>query len=123
MEATLPEGVGDKVMSLTAASGKQVASWDEKARHGLFTHHLLDALYGRADADGDGKVTAAEAKRYLDRHMTRAARRQHRRVQQASLVGVKDAVLASAAAGEAFPAGPGAPFRARKRRRRSRPRR
>ena len=104
VEATLPEGVGDKVTSLAAASGKQVASWDEKARHGLFTHHLLDALYGGGDADRDGKVTAAEAKRYLDRHMTRAARRQHRRVQHASLVGTKDAVLASAAAGGAFPA-------------------
>ena len=107
VEATLPEGVGDNVMSLTAASGKQVASWDEDARHGLFTHHLLDALYGGADADGDGRVTAAEAKRYLDRHMTRAARRQHRRVQQASLVGLKDAVLASAVGGAAFPTRPG----------------
>ena len=107
VEATLPEGVGTKVTSLAAASGKQVASWDEDARHGLFTHHLLDALYGRGDADEDGTVTAAEAKRYLDRHMTRAARRQHRRVQRASLIGVKDAVLASAAAGGAFPARPG----------------
>ena len=107
VEATLPEGVGDKVTSLAAASGKQVASWDEEARHGLFTHHLLDALYGGGDADGDGEVTAAEAKRYLDRHMTRAARRQHRRVQRASLVGVKDAVLAAAAAGGAYPARPG----------------
>ena len=105
--ATLPEGVGENVTSLAAASGKQVASWDEDARHGLFTHHLLDALYGRGDADEDGTVTAAEAKRYLDRHMTRAARRQHRRVQRASLIGVKDAVLASAAAGGAFPARPG----------------
>ena len=106
VEATLPEGVGGKVTSLTAAMGKQVASWDEEARHGLFTLHLLDALYGGGDADGDGRVTAAEAKRYLDRHMTRAARRQHRRIQQASLVGVADAVLA-AAAGGAFPARPG----------------
>ena len=107
VEATLPEGVGDKVTSLAAASGKQVASWDTEARHGLFTHHLLDALYGGGDADADGKVTAAEAKVYLDRHMTRAARRQHRRVQQASLVGVKDVVLASAASGGVFPARPG----------------
>ena len=105
--ATLPEGVGEKVTSLAAASGKQVASWDEDARHGLFTHHLLDALYGRGDADEDGTVTAAEAKRYLDRHMTRAARRQHRRVQRASLIGVKDAVLASASASGAFLARPG----------------
>ena len=104
--ATLPEGVGGKLTSLTAAMGDQVASWDEEARHGLFTLHVLDALYGGGDADGDGRVTAAEAKRYLDRHMTRAARRQHRRIQEASLVGVADAVLA-AAAGGAFPAWPG----------------
>ena len=107
VSASLPEEVGDRVTSLAAASGEQVASWDEEARHGLFTHHLLNALYGGGDADGDGKVTAAEAKSYLDRHMTRAARRQHRRIQQASLIGVMDAVLASAAEDGAFLVRPG----------------
>ena len=102
----LPEGVGEKVVSLTAASGKQVASWDRKAEHGLFTHHLLDALYGGGDADGDGRVTAQEAKAYLDRHMTRAARRQHRRVQEASLSGAEGVVLAAAPADGEFPARP-----------------
>ena len=91
----LPEGVGDKVVSLTAASGEQVASWDKELEHGLFTYHLLDALYGSGDADGDGQVTASEAKAYLDRHMTRAARKQHRRVQEASLLGTDSAVLAA----------------------------
>ena len=62
VRAALPEGLGKKVTALTAASGKQLASWDERARHGLFTHHLLDALYGKGDADEDGKVTAKEAK-------------------------------------------------------------
>ena len=100
----LPEGT-EKVVSLTAATGTQIASWDEEARHGLFTHHLLDALYGRGDADGDGEVTAGEAKGYLDRHMTRAARRVHRRVQQAHLSGAADVVLASVGGG-AFPARP-----------------
>ena len=101
--ATLPEEVAGKVTALAAASGEQVASWDEAAGHGLFTHHLLDALYGGGDADGDGAVTAEEAKAYLDRHMTRAARRQHRRIQRASLVGAADAVLASAAEAATFP--------------------
>lgn len=103
--AALPKNFSDKIVSLTAATGKQIASWDEKARHGLFTHHLLDALYGGGDADGDGRVTASEAKRYLDNRMTRAARRQHRRVQNASLAGASDAVLAAAPAG-GFPARP-----------------
>ena len=107
--ATLPEEVAGKVTGLAAASGEQVASWDEAAGHGLFTHHLLDALYGGGDADGDGRVTAAEAKAHLDRHMTRAARRQHRRIQEASLVGEADAVLASAGDGGAFPARPEVP--------------
>ena len=102
----LPEGVGGKVVSLTAASGKQIASWDETAQYGLFTHHMLDALYGGGDADGDGRVTAQEAKAYLDRHMTRAARRQHRRVQEASLSGAESVVLAAAPADGEFPARP-----------------
>ena len=106
VSATLPEEVAGKVTGLAAASGEQVASWDEAAGHGLFTHHLLDALYGDGDADGDEAVTAAEAKAYLDRHMTRAARRQHRRIQEASLVGEAAAVLASAGDGGAFPARP-----------------
>ena len=106
VEASVPEGLGEKVMSLAAASGEQVASWDEGAGHGLFTHHLLDALYGGGDADGDGGVTAEEVKGYLDRHMTRAARRQHRRIQQASLLGAGEVVLASAGEGGVFPRRP-----------------
>ena len=104
--ASLPEGVGERVVSLTAASGEQIASWDEKARYGLFTHHLLDALYGGGDADADGTVTALEAKVYLDRHMTRAARRQYRRVQEASLLGTEGVVLAAAPVDGTFPARP-----------------
>ena len=96
-----------KMTVLTAASGDQLASWDEKAGHGLFTHHLLDALYGLGDEDGDGSVTALEAKSWLDDHMTRAARRDLLRVQKASLVGDGSAVLASAASSEGgFPARP-----------------
>ena len=99
VQASLPSGVAGKVTSLTAASGKQVASWDVEAGHGMFTHHLLDALYGGGDANDDGQVTAAEAKAYLGRHMTRAARRQHRRVQEASLMGRENVVLAKAPVG------------------------
>lgn len=84
---------------LTAASGGQLASWDTTAGHGMFTHHLLDALYGEGDADADGRVSAAEAKRYLDRHMTRAARRAYKRNQVASLLG--DGEMALAFSGDA----------------------
>ena len=84
---------GADLTVLTAASGAQLASWDEEARHGLFTEHLLAGLYGAADADGDGRVTAREAKLHLDRTMTRAARREFGRVQDAGLHGDESVVL------------------------------
>ena len=95
IQAALPENVDRRVTVLTAASGKEIASWDDRARHGLFTNHLLSALYGAGDGNRDGRVTAGEAKAYLDRYMTEAAR-SIRRVQNASLVGTEDAVLSVA---------------------------
>ena len=94
--AALPQKVSRQLTVLTAASGKEVASWDTKARYGLFTRHLLDALYGRADGDDDGRVTGGEAKAYLDRHMTAAARHRYKRSQTASIRGSKDVVLSRA---------------------------
>ena len=86
---------------LTAARGDQVASWDEKARHGLFTHHLLNALYGAADrgasGNGDGAVTLGEVQEHLNRHMTRAARRTYGRIQNPTVTGDKNKVLSSLA--------------------------
>ena len=102
----LPGIAGGKLTVLTAASGKEVASWDENARHGMFTHHLLDALYGKGDLDGDGQVTAAEAKLYLDDTMTIAARVEFGRHQNASLNGDEGEVLARAGSGGAYPARP-----------------
>ncbi len=94
--------IGEGMTVLTAASGDQLASWDKKAKHGLFTEHLLEALYGKGDVDGDGRVTAAEIKGYLDDKMTRAARRTYRRVQEATLLGEGGSVLASYTPGRPF---------------------
>ena len=90
----LPTMVAGTMTVLMAVSRGQTASWDTTARHGMFTHHLLDALYGKGDADADGRVSAAEAKRYLDRHMTRAARRAYKRHQVPILLGDGDMPLA-----------------------------
>ena len=105
VEASIPVQTHGRFTVLTAASKAQLASWDQDAEHGLFTHHLLDALYGQGDRDRDGRVTAREVKRYLDRHMTRAARRKFRRHQRASLIGRTETVVASASAG-AYPVRP-----------------
>ena len=71
---------------VTAAQGDQFASWDEDAKHGLFTKHLLEALNGKADTEdygnGDGKVTLGELQTYLDDEMTYQARRRYNRDQK-----------------------------------------
>ncbi len=84
---------------LTAARGDQLASWDEDARHGLFTRYLLEGLYGAADGaaygDGNGDVTVAEIQSYLDDEMTYQARRRFGRDQEATVRGNVGLVLAS----------------------------
>jgi hypothetical protein len=82
---------------VSAAHRDQVASWDKEAQHGLFTKHLLEALYGAADGkrygNGDSRITLSEIKVYLDREMTYAARRQFGRDQQATVIGDPEKVI------------------------------
>ncbi len=40
---------------------------------GVFSYHLLDALYGMADQDEDGRVTVKELGRYLEDHIAAEA--------------------------------------------------
>lgn len=80
---------------LTAAGAGQLASWDEKRKHGLFTDSFLDGAYGAADADKDGRVTLAEMRLHLSDTMTVAARRTYGRVQEATVFGADETVLAA----------------------------
>jgi formylglycine-generating enzyme required for sulfatase activity/uncharacterized caspase-like protein len=88
-----------KLTILTAATGDQVASWDTENHHGLFTEHLLAALYGAADAPrygvADGKVTLGEVEKYLARNMSYAAKRIYGRIQHATINGDAGVVLAA----------------------------
>jgi hypothetical protein len=98
LEPELPSASG-RLTVITAAQGNQLASWDPKARHGLFTKHLLDALNGKADAEeygnADGKVSLSEVQTYLDDEMTYQARRTWNRRQNAYVRGSGNLVLAS----------------------------
>jgi hypothetical protein len=82
---------------LSASSKDQLASWDNEAKQGLFTKHLLEALYGAADdkryGNSDGQITLSEIKGYLDREMTYAARRHYGRDQQATVIGDPEKVI------------------------------
>jgi len=80
---------------LTASSSSQLASWDHRSKHGLFTEYFLRGVYGEADDDKNGNVTAVELKEFLDEHMTRIARRTYGREQNASLSGSPLRVMAS----------------------------
>jgi peptidoglycan hydrolase-like protein with peptidoglycan-binding domain len=98
VQAKFPS-LSKRMVVVTAAQNDQFASWDEDAKHGLFTKHLLEALRGKADAVGygnsDGKVTLAELKVYLDEEMTYQARRRWSRDQNASVQGADDVVLST----------------------------
>ena len=64
-----------RLVEIAAASFDQEALWDSKRGHGVFTDLLLDGLYGGADLDKDGHVTADELHRFLvDRVEDRVAR-------------------------------------------------
>ena len=65
----------------------------EDAKQGLFTRYFLEAVYGAADFDADGAVDLSEVKTYLDRTMTRRARRDFLREQEAWVSGAPETVL------------------------------
>ena len=105
----LPENVGENAVVFTAAKANQIAYWDDEAGHGMFTHHVLNALYGGGDTDGDGRVTAEEVSWYLDDHLWRAVLETRGREQDAVLLdgtGTGATVMAAAPADGAFPARP-----------------
>lgn len=94
-----PAKVPTKLTVMTAARGDQLANWDEEAKHGLFTEHLLRALYGKADenefGNGDGNVTLAEVRGYLNDEMSYQARRQTGRKQTSTVMGSDETIMAA----------------------------
>jgi hypothetical protein len=55
--ATLPRGLA----ILTSSAAGEDAQESDELRASVFTHHLVSALLGAADRDGDGRVTIDEA--------------------------------------------------------------
>jgi hypothetical protein len=60
-----------------AAAGASETTGTHPGGHGLFTHHLLAALNGAADADGNG-TTLAEVRDHVVQQVRVEARRQNR---------------------------------------------
>ncbi len=100
LSSKVPAGITNGVM-LTAADGKQIASWDEGAQLGLFTRHLLEGLLGKADTkagDGDGKVTLAEIRAHLQDEVSYQARRRYGRAQTPQALGHGNQIIAAVTA-------------------------
>jgi Caspase domain/Putative peptidoglycan binding domain len=85
----IPKGIpgNPKINAFAAAGPTQLASWDNKRGHGIFTRHLLLGLAGEADENKDKQVTAKELQVYLAKHVKRDARRDHGRDQEPSFTG------------------------------------
>lgn len=53
---------------IASSSAQELSQESDELRGSYFTHHLITALRGAADADGDGRVSLDEAYRYAYRH-------------------------------------------------------
>ena len=72
MKEELEQGRG--FLRLASCDTKQKSSEDPKLGHGVFTYSLVAALRGKGDLDGDGRVGADEAYRYVSKEVRRWAR-------------------------------------------------
>lgn len=80
------------VVRLVAATGDQVAYWDEPRKLGLFTSLFLRAVGGEADGpefgNGDRIITGDELGRFLEERVPAEARLRHQRTQWPTLDGL-----------------------------------
>jgi hypothetical protein len=60
---------------LTSAGPEQVSTWYPEKGHSLFTYFFLKGIQGAADGNGDGAITVAEIKAYLESQVPYMARR------------------------------------------------
>lgn len=74
----MPELESGTVAVLAASGADEVTGPAPSAAHGLFTYHLLRALSGLADRDGDKAITLHELNLFVARHVTEEARRANR---------------------------------------------
>ncbi len=66
------------IISLAASQASQTTGASERSAHGLFTHHLLAGMQGKADANGDKSVTIQELAGYITTRVEEEARLQNR---------------------------------------------
>lgn len=85
---TVPRGI----TVLSAASGQQISSSLNEAKHGLFSYYLMKGMEGPADANSDRKITAGELHAYVLKNVKQQAIRLGRE-QTPELMGNAEKVL------------------------------
>ncbi len=65
-------------ITLTASAANQTTGMHDKAKNGLFTHYLIEALSGKSDGNSDTSISLAEVSKYVSKHVGDDARRQNR---------------------------------------------
>lgn len=73
--------VRDKPLVMAAASGSEVTSDLDSARHGLFTYYLLKGLRGEADRNGNKRIELDELFAFVSSNVARTASRELNRTQ------------------------------------------
>lgn len=68
-------GEGEGRLVIAASQPDQRSFEDTSVGHGIFTHHLIEALSGAADFDKDGYVTIMELYKYLSENVPKTAKR------------------------------------------------
>ena len=69
------------IYAATATSAGEVASWDDGNGNSIFTKHYLLGASGKADANGDNRVTRQELSTYVSAKVRSDARKLHGRSQ------------------------------------------
>jgi len=68
-----PQSIPKGFTVLSAASGQQISSGLDAAKHGLFSYYLMKGMEGGADANRDRKITAGELHAYLGKRVQKQA--------------------------------------------------
>lgn len=83
----------NNVVRFSSSSGKQVSSWYNEKKHGLFTYYFLKGIKGSADINSDQNITVGELEEYLTTNVPQQARALRNREQTPQVIGKRDTIL------------------------------
>ena len=80
---------------LLSSPGDQISSWYPEKNHSLFTYYFLKGIQGKANENGDRRLSLLELKEYIDKEVIYKARRLHNRNQTPEIYGPEHKIVVS----------------------------